>query len=182
MSNNRKVILYIAMSLDGFIAKPDDDISFLFEVEQEGEDYGHAKFLETVDTVILERKTYDKILSMGLESPYGERKVYVLTRHSKPDIGKITFYSGSLPELVSSLKDQTSKNIYCDGGAKTVDRFLQDDLFDELIISIIPVLLGDGIRLFRGEQTEKKLKLVSAKSFEKGLVQLHYIRERPHNS
>ena len=173
---NRKVILYIAMSLDGFIAKSDGDISFLSQVEQEGEDYGYSAFTETVDTIILGRKTYDKILSMGFDAYYGDRSAFVLTRSPHPGTDKITFYSGSLPELISSLKGQTGKHIYCDGGAKTVNRLLQDKLIDELIISIIPVLLGDGIRLFGQSFPEQKLQLVSSKSFEKGLVQLHYIR------
>ena len=172
---NRKVILYIAMSLDGYIAKPDGDISFLSVVEKEGEDYGYSAFTETIDTVILGRKTYDKVLSMGFTAPYGERNVYVLSRNPYPATDKITFYSGSLSELVSSLKSQSGKHIYCDGGAETVHQFLQNDLFDELIISIIPVLLGDGIRLFGKSFPEQKLQLVSSKSFEKGLVQLHYM-------
>lgn len=178
MSTNRKVILYIAMSLDGYIAKHDGDISFLEQVEQEGEDYGYSAFRETVDTVILGRKTYDKVLSMGFNEPYGDRQVFVLTRKSHHTTDKITFYSGSLPDLISSLKSKTGKHIFCDGGAETVHQFLLHDLFDELIISIIPVLLGDGIRLFGQSFTEQKLRLVESKSFEKGLVQLHYILTR----
>ncbi len=171
---NRKLILYIAMSLDGFIAKPDGDISFLSLVEQEGEDYGYSEFIESVDTVILGRKTYDKIISMGFDLPYGDRKVFVLTRTPKPDSGNIQFYSGSLPDLISTLKNQEGKHIYCDGGAETVHQLLQEDLIDELIISIIPVFLGDGIRLFESAFSEKRLQLVKSTAFEKGLVQLHY--------
>jgi len=178
MQNNKKLILYIAMSLDGYIAKPDGDISFLSLVEKEGEDYGYSKFIETIDTVILGRKTYDTILSMGIDFPYGDRKVYVLTLTPKPDSGNIQFYSGRLPDLISSLKDQEGKHIYCDGGAETVHHLLQDDLIDEMTISIIPVLLGDGIRLFKGGLQEQKLQLINAQSFEKGLVQLRYIRVR----
>jgi len=178
MNTQREVILYIAMSLDGFIAKPDGDISFLSMVEKEGEDYGYVRFMETVDTIILGRKTYDKVLSMGFELPYGDRKVFVLTRNAQPETNKITFYSGSLPELVSSMKSQSGKNIYCDGGAETVFCLLQDDLIDEIIISIIPILLGNGISLFKTGLEEKKLQLVNSKSFEKGLVQLHYSVEK----
>lgn len=175
---NRNVILYIAMSLDGYIAKPDGDISFLSAVEKEGEDYGYSAFTETIDTVILGRKTYDKVLSMGFTAPYGKRDVYVLTHNPQPATDHITFYSGSLPELVFGLKNQDGKHIYCDGGAETVHQFLQNDLFDELIISIIPSLLGDGIRLFGQNFPEQKLQLVRSAPFEKGLVQLHYIRLR----
>jgi dihydrofolate reductase len=173
---NRKVILYIAMSLDGFIAKSDGDISFLSAVEKEGEDYGYFQFMESVDTVILGRKTFDKIHSMGIELPYGSREVYVLTRTPGPDSGTVRFYAGNLSDLISTLKSQEGKHIYCDGGAETVHQLLQEDLIDELIISVIPVLLGDGIRLFKGDLQQKKLHLASSKSFEKGLVQLHYIR------
>ena len=176
MELNRKTFLFIAMSLDGYIAKPDGDIHFLDQVEQEGEDYGYTAFIESVDTVVLGRKTYDKVLSMGAEMPYGNRQVFVLTRQPQPAKGQTTFYSGSLSELISSLKAQAGKNIFCDGGAETALQFLRNDLFDELTVSIIPVLLGEGIRLFGENFPEQKLQLIESKTFEKGLVQLHYVR------
>lgn len=172
---NRKLCLFIAMSLDGFIAKSDGDISFLNQVELEGEDYGYSEFISTVDTVILGRKTYDKVLSMDIEYPYGDRQVFVITRTPRPDSGKTVFFSGKLTDLVLSLKNQPGQNIYCDGGAETISYLLQENLIDEITVSIIPVLLGDGIRLFGQSFPEQKLQLVSSKSFEKGLVQLHYI-------
>lgn len=173
---NRKLCLFIAMSLDGYIAKPDGDISFLDEMNQEGEDYGYTVYIETVDTVILGRKTYDKILSMGNESFYGERQVYVITRTPRVNSGNATFYSGDLTDLVQSLKNQPGKNIYCDGGAEIIDQLLHKNLIDEMTVSIIPVLLGEGIRLFGGNFPEQKLQLSGCKTFEKGLVQLHYVR------
>ncbi len=176
MSNNRKLCLFIAMSLDGFIAKTDDDISFLNQVELEGEDYGYSEFINTVDTVIWGRKTYDKVLSMGVESPYGDRQIFVITRTPRPDSCKTVFFSGKLTDLVLSLKNQSGQNIYCDGGAETISHLLQENLIDEMTVSVIPVLLGDGIRLFGQVFPQQKLQLVSSKSFEKGLVQLHYIR------
>lgn len=175
---NRKVILYIAMSLDGFIAKSDDNLDFLSMVEKEGEDYGYAAFMESVDTVILGRKTYDKILSMMPELAYGDRDVYIYTRTPRSDSGKIRFYTGNLAKLISDLSCKEGKHIFCDGGAETIAVFLKNDLFDELIISIIPVLLGEGIRLFGKPFQEQKLKLTECKAFEKGLVQLHYMRIR----
>jgi dihydrofolate reductase len=178
MQVKRKLFLFIAMSLDGFIAKQDGDIGFLSQVETEGEDYGYSSFIETVDTVIVGRKTYDKILSIGIEWPYGSREVYVLTRSVKPDSGTLHFYSGDLNDLILKLKNQEGKHIYCDGGAETIHQLLQEDLIDEMIISIIPHLLGDGIALFKGGLQEKNLQLKSVESFEKGLVQLHYIRKR----
>lgn len=176
MPNERKVILYIAMSVDGFIARSDGDISFLSVAEHDGEDYGYAKFTDSVDAVILGRKTYDKVHSMGYELPYLEKDIYVLTRTVQPEIGNLKFYSGDLKELVRNLKRKEGKDIYCDGGAETVNRLLQDDLIDELIISVIPVLLGGGISLFNADFPEKKLRLVNSTSYVKGLVQLHYER------
>lgn len=173
---SRKLCLFIAMSLDGFIAKTDDDISFLNQVELEGEDYGYSEYINKVDTVILGRKTYDKVLSMGVESPYGDRQVFVITRSPRTDFGKTIFFSGKLTDLVQSLKSQPGQNIYCDGGAEIISQLLQENLIDEMTVSVIPVLLGDGIRLFGKGFPEQKLQLVNSKSFEKGLVQLHYIR------
>jgi len=174
--NTRKVILYIAMSLDGYIASVDGDFSFLSVVDQEGEDYGYSEFHETVDTIILGRKTYDQVLSMGYELPYPDKDVFVLTQLSRQDFGKVKFYSGSISDLIAGLRNKEGKHIYCDGGAETVHRLLQEDLIDELIISVIPVLLGDGIPLFKKGFPEKRLKLIKATSYEKGLVRMHYER------
>ena len=170
----RKLVLYIAVSLDGYIAAENDDLSFLSAVEQEGEDYGYAEFINSIDTIILGRKTYDKVISMGHPYPMHGEKVSVITRSEKPSVGSVEFYSGDLERLVKLLKEQPGKNIFCDGGAEIVNLFLKAGLFDEITISIIPVLLGGGVRLFQDGGVEQKLKLVSSKSFPKGLVQLHY--------
>lgn len=171
---SRKVILYIATSLDGYIAKPNDDLGFLSIVEQEGQDYGYADFIKTVDTVIVGRKTYDKVLSMGFEFPHADKDAYIITRTSKPNIGSVKFYTGELKSLVERLKAEPGKNIYCDGGAEIVQELLKDNLIDEFIISVIPILVGNGTKLFKDGRPEQKLELVSVKAFEKGLVQVHY--------
>jgi dihydrofolate reductase len=172
--NNRKVILYIAMSLDGYIATPDDDLGFLSVVEKEGEDYGYSEFIKTIDTVILGRKTYDKVLSMGIRFPHADKETYIITRNDRPDEGLLHFYSGDLKKLVTELKAQTGKNIFCDGGAEIAYALLKEKMIDEIIVSVIPVLLGDGIRLFKDGRPEQQLMHLSSQSFEKGLVQLHY--------
>lgn len=176
-SGDRKVILYIATSLDGYIATRDDDLGFLSMVEQEGEDYGYADFIKTVDAAIVGRKTYDKVLSMGFEFPHSDNDAYIITRSSRPSIGSVKFYTGSLKDLVARLKSEAGKHIFVDGGAEIVNELLKDDLIDEFYISVIPLLLGDGIPLFKSGRPEIGLKLISSKSFEKGLVQLHYKRE-----
>ena len=173
----RKVILYIATSLDGFIAKPNDELDFLSVVEQEGEDYGYSDFVKTVDAVIIGRKTYDKIISMGFGFPHADKDTYIITRTTSRDIGGfVKFYNGDLKSLVSRLKSESGKNIFCDGGAEIVNELLKDDLIDEFIISIIPIFVGNGKKLFNDERPEHKLELVSTKQFDKGLIQLHYRR------
>ncbi len=173
---NRKVVLYIATSLDGYIAKANDDLGFLSIVEQEGQDYGYADFVKTVDAVIVGRKTYDKVISMGFDFPHTDKDAYIITRTPRPSIGSIKFYTGDLKSLVGRLKSENGKNIFCDGGAEIVNELLKGDLIDEFIISVIPILVGSGTKLFKDGRPEQKLELVSIKSFDKGLTQLHYKR------
>lgn len=176
----RKLSLFIATSLDGYIAKPNDDLSFLKLVEKDGEDYGYSEFTANIDTIILGRKTYDFVLKEIGSSHYdnGQRDVYVITRTERPKIGRTTFYTGNLTELVQQLKSESGLNIYCDGGAEIINELLQHDLIDELIISIIPVLVGNGTRLFKDSRPEQELEFMSAKSFDTGLIQLYYKRKR----
>jgi len=175
----RKVSLFIATSLDGYIAKPNDDLSFLKIVEKEGEDYGYAEFTENIDTLIIGRKTYDYVLKELGSSHYdnGKRDVYVITRTEKPNVGRTTFYTGNLTDLVKQLQSENGKNIYCDGGSEIINELLKNDLVDEFIISIVPVLLGNGTRLFKDGRPEQELQFVSAKTYETGLTQLYYKRK-----
>lgn len=176
----RKLFVFIATSLDGYIAKPNDDLSFLKLVEKDGEDYGYAEFTANIDTIILGRKTYDYVLREIGSSHYdnGKRNVYVITRTERPSVGRTTFHTGNLTELVQRLKSESGKDIYCDGGAEIINELLQHDLIDEFIISIVPILVGNGTRLFKDYRPEQQLEFVSAKSFETGLTQLHYKRKR----
>ncbi|MEP6793638.1 MAG: dihydrofolate reductase family protein [Saprospiraceae bacterium] len=175
MESSRKVILYIATSVDGYIAQPNDDLSFLSIVQQEGEDYGYGSFINSVDTVIIGRKTYEWVLSKVAEFPHADKTTYVITRTERQSIGTTQFYTGNLKELILKLKSEKGKNIFVDGGAEIVNELLKDNLIDEFIISIVPILLGCGTKLFRDGRPEQMLKVVSTKEFEKGLIQLHYI-------
>lgn len=175
MTGERKVISYVAMSLDGYIAKQDGDISFLSAVEKEGEDYGYAEFMQTIDTIIVGRRTYDKILSIGFEYP-DDKEVYIITHNGIPDNNRLKFHSGPLRNLVSELKTRRGKNIFCDGGSEIINQLLSESLIDEFIISVIPAILGDGIPLFKGKRQEMNIKLVNTRSFVTGLVQLHYVK------
>jgi dihydrofolate reductase len=175
METNRKLILYIAMSLDGYIAKPNDDLSFLSIVEKKGEDYDYADFTSSVDTVIMGRKTYDWVTKQ-VDFPHADKDAFILTRTARPSIGRTVFFTGSLNDLVKRLKAENGKNIFCDGGAEIVNELLKLDLIDEFIISIIPILVGNGTRLFNNGRPEQKLKLINVKTFDTGLTQLHFQR------
>lgn len=174
MNTERKVILYIASSLDGYIAKPGDDLSFLSSVEKEGEDYGYNEFIGSIDTVIMGRRTYDWVMTQVPEFPHADKTSYIVTRTARPNIGNTHFYTGNLKELVLRLKRENGGNIFIDGGAEIVHELLKERLIDEVIISIIPVLVGDGIRLFKDGRPEQTMKLISTKQFSTGLVQVHY--------
>ncbi len=173
---NRKVNLYIAMSVDGYIADELDNLDFLTIVEKEGEDYGYNEFINTIDTVILGRKTFDKVVSMGIEFPHADKEVYIISRTAKPNRGNAIYYTGELSILIKHLKETKGKNIYCDGGAEIVTELLKHNLIDEMILSIIPIILGSGIQLFQAGRPKTPLTLVSTKTFDKGLIQLHYKR------
>jgi dihydrofolate reductase len=174
MTKNRKLILFIATSLDGYIAKPNDDLSFLSIVHKEGENYGYSEFIDSVDTVIMGRKTYDHVMSLVQEFPHVDITTYVMTTTPRANKGKTIFYNSSLKELVIKLKSENGKNIFCDGGAQIINQLLEDQLIDEMIISIIPIILGNGIRLFNDGLSEQKLSLISSKQFDTELIQIHY--------
>jgi len=171
---SRQVILYIAMSLDGFIAKDEDNIDFLSIVDVPGEDYGYYSFEKEVDTLIWGRKTYDKLLSFGVDFPHSDKKCYVLSKTKSGADENVTFYNGELKDLIETLKQQEGKNIYCDGGGEVVFELLKHALIDKMIISIIPHLVGNGIRLFRENRPEQNLKCTRSITFPSGLVQLWY--------
>lgn len=174
MSEARKVILYIAMSLDGYIAGKDDDLAFLSMVEKEGEDYGYNDFVSTIDTVIMGRKTYDKVLSFGIPFPHINKKTFVVTRSVRPSVNSIDFYSGNISSLITDLKQKNGKHIYVDGGAELVGELMKFKLIDEFVISIIPIFLGEGNALFKTITSQLPLELLSVRHFQSGLVQLHY--------
>ena len=173
----KNIILYIATSLDGFIARKDGSVDWLSPYEKGQEDYGYNEFYKKIGTVIMGNKTYKQVLTC--EFPYRDKDCFVFTRNKdKSKDENVTFVNKSAKDLISQLNLRDNKNIWLVGGASIVDEFLKSDLIDEFIITIIPILLGDGIPLFKGRSNEKKLKLIDAKTFDSGLVQLRYKRKR----
>lgn len=167
------------MSLDGYLATKDDDLSWLSMVEQEGEDYGYTEFTSKVGSYLIGRKTYEVVLKLtGGDFPQAQQfDCYVITRENRVDENGIRFYNGKLEELIDRLKKENKGHIYCDGGGQLVRALLEKDLIDEYIISVIPILLGEGKRLFPGNSGQIPLTLISSKQFESGLTQLRYERK-----
>lgn len=180
IKQNRKVIVFIATSADGYIAKPNDDLSFLSIVQRDGQDYGYSDFIRSVDTVIMGRKTWDWINRQVPDFPHADKNTFIITRTQRPAIGNTKFYSGDLKELILQLRSEPGKNIFVDGGAEIIAGFLRQGLVDELIISIIPILTGSGTRLFSEGLPEREICLIDVKTYESGLVKLHYkLKENP---
>lgn len=175
---DRKLILYIAMSLDGYIAKHDDNIDFLSVVESEETDYGFADFLNNIDVLIWGRKTFDKVLTLVSEVPHKDKKVYVISR-SRTGNHEHVVYHPNVVELVKELKQEEGKHIYCDGGSEIVTELLNHSLIDRIIVSVIPYMLGSGIRLFQEGVPEKKLIFRQSITYPTSLVQLWYDVEKP---
>lgn len=172
----RRVILYIAMSLDGYIAKVDGSLDWLNSVERPGQDYGYEAFLSQVDTVIMGRKTYEKVLSFGIEFPHKDKMCYVVSNTMAGSDENVTYFGGDLKALINDIKLHPGKNIFIDGGAEVVNGLMHSDLIDEYIISVIPIFLGEGIRLFKDGRPEMSLSLLSVTNFDSGLVQMSYER------
>ncbi len=123
-------------------------LKFLSMVEDKDLDYSYSDFVNTVDTVIVGRRSYEKVLSMVYEYPHTNKDLYIITHTPRATVGSTKFYTGKLKDLVVDLKSKKGKNIYVDGGAKVVNEMLEENLIDEFYISIVPVLLGNGIPLF----------------------------------
>jgi len=168
------------MSLDGFIATENDDLSWLNAVQKDGEDYGYHDFSCTVDTYIIGRKTYDVVKQL-LDGKFPQSEqfdCYVITRKEREPENGVTFYNGNITELISGIRSKEGKDIYCDGGGEIVNLLMKKDLIDEYIVSVIPIILGNGKRLFLGDTPTIKLAAQPSKQFDSGLVQLRYIREK----
>lgn len=169
----RPLVCFIATSLDGYIAGPNGEIDWLLT----DQDYGYRPFYTSVDTVVMGRKTYDLCLTFG-EYPYPGIPNYVWsrTRHGKDE--HATFWSGNLAGLLKKLKQQEGKTIWLVGGSALVGEAITYDLLDELIVSIHPLVLGDGVPLFPRGLPKTQFQLVTSESFSTGLVQVTYRRSR----
>jgi dihydrofolate reductase len=169
----RNVRLFIASSLDCYIARKDGGIGWLFT----DADYGYTRFYDPIDTILIGRKTFDQSLTFD-EYPYKGKKVYVFTRKSKYNKNyqdDIEYTHINVPGFVRHLTQFKGKDIWLvGGGGQIISILLNAGLVDEIILSIHPIILGRGIPLLRNISSQVALKLEKSMSFESGIAQLYY--------
>jgi len=173
-ATQRKIIVYVATSADGYIARSDGSIDWLNRpMPKDG--YGMIAFSRSIDTILWGRKTYDFAAKMGGVGAYGRVKHYAFSRQppSVPLPG-VEFVSESIPEFVGKLQAARGKNIWMMGGAGIIASFLDAGAIDEFSIHVIPVMIGEGIPLVAPRHRNIPLELLSACSFPDGVVHLNY--------
>ena len=169
------VSVFIGTSVDGFIARPNDDLDFL--PPGGGEPHGYNEFIASIDAIVIGRKTFEKVLTMGPWA-YGSKRVVVLS--SRPlDLsaavgGVVEQMAGSPAEIVSRLAASGAHHLYIDGGV-TIQRFLRAGLIERLIITRVPVLIGEGVPLFGTLLRDILLRHVATRQYPSGLVQSEYL-------
>ena len=170
----RKVVLGLGISLDGYIARLDGSVDFLFMPK----DYSMGPFFKTIDTAVLGRKTYDDGLKMG-GSFIGKTKYYVFSNTQPPgERNNVTFTNASPSSVIAEIRKKPGKNIWLMGGGVLIRDFLKEDLVDELYLGVVPTLIGEGIPLFPSGFPQREFDLVENKSYSQGLIALKYERAR----
>lgn len=166
-----KLLVYIALSIDEYIARKDDSLDWMDRVGGFDEDYGFKNMLAGIDTLIIGRKTYE--VASTVPNPYPGKRVIVLSNSLNSVKAGMEIYTEDLEELVEKLHREGAKHIWVDGGS-TISQFLALQLIDEMTLSVIPIVLGDGLPLFHTIGKEIPCRLTSSQSYESGLVQMRY--------
>jgi dihydrofolate reductase len=175
MTKRRNVIVHIAASADGYIAGRDGDLEWLTSRPAPAGFYGMNKFMKSIDTTIMGRKTYE--VSLGLGAKFDSRsRAIVFSRQARPadTPSGVEFVNGAIGPFVSQLREQPGKDIWLMGGGDLIASFLDEEAIDEFVISVVPVFIGDGVPLIARRHRHVPLLLQSTERFEDGLVQLHY--------
>jgi len=171
MTKGRKVIVHIAASADGYIARPDGDLDWLTSRPAPPGFYGMNAFMKTIDTLLLGRKTYEVSLSLG--GKFDPKTKTIVFSHNPPPPDApagVEFVNGAIGPIVSGLRLQPGKDMWLMGGGELIASFLDD----KFVVSVIPVFIGDGIPLIARRHRHTRLDLQSVERFDDGLVQLHY--------
>jgi dihydrofolate reductase len=175
VTKRRKVIVHIAASADGYIARPDGNLDWLTSRPAPKGFYGMNAFMKTIDTTIFGRKTYEESLRLG--APFGSKsRSIVFSRQARPANAPsgVEFVNEPIGPFVNRLREQPGKDIWLMGGGDLIASFLDAQAIDEFVVSVVPVFIGDGIPLIARRHRQVPLELQSVERFEDGLVQLHY--------
>jgi dihydrofolate reductase len=173
-----KVSVFIATSVDGYIARPDGDVAWLHEIDplEDGDDAGYGEIFNAVDALVMGRGSFEKVLEFD-PWPYGEKPVIVLSKtltELPPHLADVVRIDPASPRaFVKKILEWGYEHIYLDGG-KVIQSFLREGLVDEMTITTIPVLIGEGILLFGQLEKDIKLKLLRSRSWPNGMVQSTY--------
>lgn len=172
---SRRIIVSIATSADGFIARKDGGIDWLDRPSTAG-DYGMGAFYKTIDTILWGRKTWDLAMSMGGAGGGSRSKIknYVFSHNPPPAKSKVPFISEPIKDFATRLRLQKGKDIWMMGGGGIIASFLDAGEIDEFVIHVIPVFIGEGIPLIEPRHLTVKLELVESHAYEDGVVKLHY--------
>ena len=176
MTKRRNVIVHIAASADGYIARPDGDLEWLTSRPKPDGFYGMGAFMKSIDTMLLGRKTYEAGLRLGGTFDAKQGRNVVFSRHAPPADAPsgVEFVNGPIGPFMSGLREQPGKDIWLMGGGELIASFLDEDAIDEFVVSVVPVFIGDGIPLIARRHRNVLLDLRSVERFEDGLVQLRY--------
>lgn len=171
----KRVILYIATSLDGYIAASDGGVEWLDEYQSDSEDYGYAALYDSVDTVLMGGRTYRSILGFGCEWPYAEKDAYVVSRSEWRDLPpRVSVVSEEIGPFLRRLKAGEGRDIWLVGGGRLASSLLSEGLVDEMRICVFPRLLGSGIRLFVGHASVSEWRTAEPRVYPSGAVMLTY--------
>ncbi len=169
-----RISVFIAHSVDGYIATDDDSLDWLFAAAPDGEDYGYEAFMSDVDAVAMGRGSYDFIKGFT-ELPYGERPIYVFSSQTFEPREHFTFWARTPREAVAEWEAAGITHVYVDGG-HLISQFLEAGLVDDLTLTSVPVLLGSGRPLFHRIGTSTPLRLVDSQAFPSGMLNRRYER------
>lgn len=175
---DRNIILYIAVSLDGYIARTNGAVDWLSGSSGDPNvDLAFEEFYSSIDTVVMGRTTYEQVINELSPNVwvYEGKKCYVATTKNYEPDSRAEYISEDITGFIKNLKKQQGKDIWLVGGAKLIDQFIKQNLVDKYIITIIPTILGEGIPLFLGENPEIQLKLIGTKTND-GMVELMYVK------
>jgi len=164
-----KLILYIAISLDGYVAQEDGSVDWLSSFD---EDYGYENFLTTIDIIIMGRKTYDQVLSFG-EWPYSGLKTFVFTHQKLKEDKNVEFVTGTVQKTLAEIKKHSKKNIWLVGGGNLITEFVKLQLINEYQIFMMPLFLGTGIPILQESVDLNLLKFTKSKTYKSGVIELH---------